>query len=240
MTRPSGRAANELRTVEIETNVNKYATGSCLIRWGDTHVLCTVTIEDKVPAWMKQQQKQGGWLTAEYGMLPCAGNIRKDREAVKGKQDSRGIEIQRLIGRSLRAIVDLNKINGKTIKIDCDVLQADGGTRTASITGAYVALKLAVEKALRTGQITTSPIIGQLAAVSCGIFEGEPVLDLDYAEDSHADTDANFVMTADGKLVEIQGSAEGAPFSKEELLSLLALAEKGIGELTEKQNAALG
>lgn len=239
MTRPSGRANNELRPVEIQTKVNKYASGSCLIRWGDTHVLCTVMIEDKVPAWMKQQQKKGGWLTAEYGMLPHAGNVRKDRDAVKGKQDSRSIEIQRLIGRSVRAIVDLQKLPNKTIKIDCDVLQADGGTRTASITAAYVALKQAVDVALQEGRLTESPLMGQLAAVSCGIVEGVPVLDLDYAEDSTALTDANFVMTADGRLIEIQGSAEGEPFSKDELAALLALAEKGIGELMEKQNAAL-
>lgn len=239
MTRPSGRENNELRPVEIQTKVNKYASGSCLIRWGDTHVLCTVMIEDKVPAWMKQQQKKGGWLTAEYGMLPHAGNVRKDRDAVKGKQDSRSIEIQRLIGRSVRAIVDLQKLPNKTIKIDCDVLQADGGTRTASITAAYVALKQAVDVALQEGRLTESPLMGQLAAVSCGIVEGVPVLDLDYDEDSTALTDANFVMTADGRLIEIQGSAEGEPFSKDELAALLALAEKGIKELVQKQNEAL-
>ena len=239
MTRHSGRADNELRTIEIQTHVNKYAPGSCLIKWGDTHVLCTVMIEDKVPAWMKQQQKRGGWLTAEYGMLPHAGNIRKDRDAVKGKQDSRAIEIQRLIGRSLRAITDLNQIPNKTIKIDCDVLQADGGTRTASITVAYIALKMAIDDALARGIIENSPIIDQVAAVSCGIIDGIPLLDLDYEEDSHAGTDANFVMTASGKLIEIQGSAEGAPFSKDELSSLLVLAEKGIGELIQKQNNAL-
>lgn len=239
MTRPSGRAADELRKIEIKTHVNKYAPGSCLIKWGDTHVLCTATIEDKVPSWMKQQQKSGGWLTAEYGMLPHAGNIRKDRDAVKGKQDSRSIEIQRLIGRSLRAITDLHQIPNKTIKIDCDVLQADGGTRTASITAAYVALKMAVDNALKTGLIEHSPIIGQVAAVSCGVVNNEPVLDLEYVEDSNAGTDANFVMTADGQIVEIQGSAEGAPFSKEEFQTLFSLAEKGIQELIQKQNEAL-
>ena len=239
MTRPSGRAADELRNIEIQTHVNKYAPGSCLIKWGDTHVLCTVMIEDKVPAWMKQQQKYGGWLTAEYGMLPHAGNIRKDRDAVKGKQDSRAIEIQRLIGRSLRAIVDLHQIPNKTIKIDCDVLQADGGTRTASITAAYIALKMAIDKALQEGSIEQSPLIDQVAAVSCGIVAGEPVLDLDYAEDSNAGTDANFVMTESGKIVEIQGSAEGAPFSKDEFAALFALAEKGIKELVQKQNDSL-
>ena len=172
-------------------------------------------------------------------MLPHAGNIRKDRDAVKGKQDSRAIEIQRLIGRSLRAVVDLHQIPNKTIKIDCDVLQADGGTRTASITAAYIALKMAVDDALAKGSIEHSPIVGQVAAVSCGVINGEPVLDLDYAEDSNAGTDANFVMTADGKLIEIQGSAEGAPFSKDEFAQLLALAEKGIQELIAKQNDAL-
>lgn len=239
MTRPSGRAADELRSIEIQTHVNKYAPGSCLIKWGDTHVLCTVMIEDKVPAWMKQQQKHGGWLTAEYGMLPHAGNVRKDRDAVKGKQDSRAIEIQRLIGRSLRAVTDLHKIPNKTIKVDCDVLQADGGTRTASITAAYIALRMAIDDALAKGQIEHSPIIGQVAAVSCGVVAGEPVLDLEYVEDSNAGTDANFVMTADGKMVEVQGSAEGAPFSKAEFENLLALAEKGIAELIDMQNKAL-
>jgi len=239
MTRLSGRANDELRQIEMKMGVNKYAPGSCLIKWGDTHVLCTCMIEDKVPAWIKQQQKHTGWLTAEYGMLPHAGNIRKDREAVKGKQDSRAIEIERLIGRSLRAITDLHQIQGKTIKIDCDVLQADGGTRTASITAAYVALRQAVDAALKSGQIEHTPIIGQVAAVSCGVIGGEPMLDLDYGEDSNAGTDANFVMTDKGSLVEIQGSAEGAPFSKDELTSLLELAEKGIKELIEKQNAVL-
>jgi len=239
MARSSGRAANELRKIEIQTNVNKYAPGSCLIKWGDTQVLCTVMIEDKVPAWMKQQQKHGGWLTAEYGMLPHAGNIRKDRDAVKGKQDSRSIEIQRLIGRALRAITDLHQIPNKTIKIDCDVLQADGGTRTASITAAYIATKMAVDKALAEKRIEHSPLIGQVAAVSCGIVGSEPLLDLDYQEDSNAGTDANFVMTSNGKLIEIQSSAEGAPFSKDEFSALLALAEKGIAELIQKQNDAL-
>ena len=188
---------------------------------------------------MKQQQKHGGWLTAEYGMLPHAGNIRKDRDAVKGKQDSRAIEIQRLIGRALRAITDLHQIPNKTIKVDCDVLQADGGTRTASITAAYIALKMAVDSALKDGSIEHSPLVGQVAAVSCGVVGGEPVLDLDYAEDSNAGTDANFVMTADGKMIEVQGSAEGAPFSKDEFGKLLSLAEKGIAELIQKQNEAL-
>ena len=239
MTRMSGSANDQLRKIEMKTGVNKYAPGSCLIKWGDTHVLCTCMIEDKVPAWIKQQQKHMGWLTAEYGMLPHAGNVRKDREAVKGKQDSRAIEIERLIGRSLRAITDLHQIQGKTIKIDCDVLQADGGTRTASITAAYVALYQAVDAALKSGQIEHTPIIGQVAAVSCGVVGGEPMLDLDYGEDSNAGTDANFVMTDMGKLVEIQGSAEGAPFSKDELAALLGLAEKGIAELIEKQNKSL-
>ncbi len=239
MTRFSGRAADEMRKIEIQTNVNKYAPGSCLIKWGDTHVLCTVMIEDKVPAWMKQQQKHGGWLTAEYGMLPQAGNIRKDRDAIKGKQDPRSIEIQRLIGRALRAVTDLHQIPNKTIKIDCDVLQADGGTRTASITAAYIATKIAIDKALKEGRIEHTPLIGQVAAVSCGIVGSEPVLDLDYEEDSRAGTDANFVMTSNGKIVEIQGSAEGAPFTKDEFTALLALAEKGIAELLQKQNEAL-
>ena len=239
MTRPSGRKEDELRSVEIIPGVNKYAMGSCLIKWGDTHVLCTATIEDKAPAWMKAQGKKGGWLTAEYGMLPHAGNIRKDRDAVKGKQDGRSMEIQRLIGRSLRAVVDLHQLPNKTIKIDCDVLQADGGTRTASITGGYVALKLALDKAVADGLLTSSPLIGQVVAVSCGIVQNTPVLDLDYAEDSNAGTDANFVLTADGHLIEVQGSAEGAPFAVEEFTQLLSLAQKGAAELIKKQNAAL-
>ena len=239
MPRPSGRKENELRTVTIIPNVNKYAMGSCLIKWGDTHVLCTATIEEKAPAWMKVQGKKGGWLTAEYGMLPHAGNIRKDRDAVKGKQDGRSTEIQRLIGRSLRAVVDLHQLDNKTIKIDCDVLQADGGTRTASITGGYVALKLAIQQALKEKKLAKDPLIGQVAAVSCGIVQNTPVLDLDYAEDSNAGTDANFVMTADGRLIEVQGSAEGAPFAIEELQALLVLAQKGISELVERQNSAL-
>ena len=239
MTRHSGRAADEMRQIEIQTGVNKYAPGSCLIKWGDTQVLCTVMIEDKVPVWMKQQQKHGGWLTAEYGMLPHAGNIRKDRDAVKGKPDARAIEIQRLIGRALRAVTDLHQIPNKTIKIDCDVLQADGGTRTASITAAYIATKIAIDKALAEKRIEHTPLIGQVAAVSCGIVGSEALLDLDYDEDSNAGTDANFVMTANGKLIEIQSSAEGAPFTKDQFNALITLAEKGIAELIQKQNEAL-
>ena len=239
MSIPSGRKENELRSVTITPHINKYAMGSCLIKWGDTQVLCTATIEDKAPAWMKAQGKKGGWLTAEYGMLPHAGNVRKDRDAIKGKQDGRSTEIQRLIGRALRAVVDLHTLDNKTIKIDCDVLQADGGTRTASITGGYVALKLAVQKALENGKLTVDPLVGQVAAVSCGIVQNTPVLDLDYTEDSNAGTDANFVMTSDGRLIEVQGSAEGAPFTVEELQSLLGLAQQGITELVQKQNHAL-
>ena len=239
MPRPSGRKADELRAVTIVPHVNKYAMGSCLIKWGDTHVLCTATIEEKVPAWIKAQGKKGGWLTAEYGMLPHAGNVRKDRDAIKGKQDGRSTEIQRLIGRALRAVVDLHQLENKTIKVDCDVLQADGGTRTASITGGYVALKLAIQKAMKEGKLSADPLIGQVAAVSCGIVQNTPVLDLDYTEDSNAGTDANFVMTSDGKLIEVQGSAEGAPFAVEELQALLKLAQKGIKELIRKQNQAL-
>ena len=239
MPRPSGRKENELREVTIIPNINKYAMGSCLIKWGDTHVLCTATIEEKAPAWMKAQGKKGGWLTAEYGMVPHAGNIRKDRDAIKGKQDGRSTEIQRLIGRSLRAVVDLHQLDNKTIKIDCDVLQADGGTRTASITGGYVALKLAIQKALKDKKLAKDPLIGQVAAVSCGIVQNTAVLDLDYVEDSNAGTDANFVMTADGHLIEVQGSAEGAPFAVEELQTLLKLAQQGIAELIQKQNQAL-
>ncbi len=237
MTRPSGRKNNEMRTLTIECGVNKHAEGSCLVKCGDTHVLCTASVETKVPAWMKGQHS--GWITAEYGMLPRANATRIEREAVRGKQEGRTHEIQRLIGRSIRAVVDLHQMVGLTIKIDCDVLQADGGTRTASITGAWVAVRQAINYLLRENKLETDPMHGQVAAVSCGIVQNNPVLDLDYVEDSNAGTDANFVMNDKNQLLEIQGTAEGAPFSQPELLQLLDLATTAIQEIMKKQNQAL-
>ena len=237
--RPSGRKFDEIREVVIDTeNVTKYAEGACIIRCGDTHVMCTATVEDKVPKWL--QGKGEGWITAEYGMLPRSTNVRMTREAAKGKQSGRTQEIQRLIGRSLRAVVDLKKIPDMQVTIDCDVIQADGGTRTASITGAYVALYRAFEHLLTIGAIEEMPFIDSVAAVSCGIYNGEVVLDLDYAEDSEAEADTNFVLTGSGGIVEVQGTAEDRPFSKEQFLSLMQLAQKGVAELTSKQRVALG
>ncbi len=236
--RPSGRLPNQMRLVSLEPGVSKYAEGSCLARFGDTHVLCTASTEEKVPPFLRNTGR--GWVTAEYGMLPRATLERTDREASKGKQSGRTQEIQRLIGRSLRAIVDLSALGERQIKIDCDVLQADGGTRTAAITGAYVALSIAMAKLAKEKRMSKSPIIGGVAAVSCGITELGPVLDLDYAEDVKAHADANFVMTADGKLVEVQGTAEGAPFSRGELDALLDLAQHGIAQLGELQKQAIG
>ena len=236
--RPSGRLPNQMRLVSLEPGVSKYAEGSCLARFGDTHVLCTASTEEKVPPFLRNTGR--GWVTAEYGMLPRATLERTDREASKGKQSGRTQEIQRLIGRSLRAIVDLSALGERQIKIDCDVLQADGGTRTAAITGAYVALSIAMAKLAKEKRMSKSPIIGGVAAVSCGITELGPVLDLDYAEDVKAHADANFVMTADGKLVEVQGTAEGAPFSRGELAALLDLAQHGIAQLGELQKQAIG
>lgn len=238
MTRPSGRKADELRTVEITTGVSKHAEGSCLIKFGDTHVLCTATVEDKVPGWMKNSGK--GWVTAEYGMLPRATETRTDREAAKGKQSGRTQEIQRLIGRAMRAIVDLEALGERQVKLDCDVIQADGGTRTAAITGSYVALYSAFDYLMTIGLLKTMPLKDSIAAISVGIHNGVPVLDLDYAEDSTAETDANFVMTGKGGIVEIQGTAEKKPFSEEEFLKLLALAKKGCGDLKEAQKKSLG
>ena len=236
--RPSGRLPNQMRLVSLEPGVSKYAEGSCLARFGDTHVLCTASTEEKVPPFLRNTGR--GWVTAEYGMLPRATLERTDREASKGKQSGRTQEIQRLIGRSLRAIVDLSALGERQIKIDCDVLQADGGTRTAAITGAYVALSIAMAKLAKEKRMSKSPIIGGVAAVSCGITELGPVLDLDYAEDVKAHADANFVMTDDGKLVEVQGTAEGAPFSRGELDALLDLAQHGIAQLGELQKQAIG
>lgn len=237
MTRPSGRANDQLRTIEILTGVSKHAEGSCLIKFGDTHVLCTATVEDKVPSWMKNSGK--GWVTAEYGMLPRATETRTDREAAKGKQSGRTQEIQRLIGRAMRAIVDLEKLGEHQVKLDCDVIQADGGTRTAAITGCYVSLYKAFEYLMNIGLLKAMPLKDSIAAISVGIHNGVPVLDLDYAEDSTAETDANFVITGKGGIVEIQGTAEKEPFSEVEFLALLALAKKGCTDLKVAQEKAL-
>ena len=235
--RPSGRAADALRTVTIETGVSRHAEGSCLIRMGETHVLCTASIEETVPPFLR---KTGlGWVTAEYGMLPRSTTTRTRREASAGKQSGRTQEIQRLIGRSLRAGVDRVALGERQITVDCDVLQADGGTRCASITGGWVALRLAVNGLLRTGTVKSDPLTTPVAAVSCGIYGGQPILDLDYAEDSVAGTDANFVMTGDLGLVEVQGSAEGAPFSRTQFETLMDLAAKGVADLVTAQQAAV-
>ena len=235
--RPSRRAFDELRPVSIERNVARYAEGSCLIKFGETHVLCTASLEDKPPSWLRGTGK--GWVTAEYAMLPRATHERTRRESTSGKPSGRTQEIQRLVGRSLRAVVDLVRLGEKQITIDCDVLQADGGTRTASITGGFVALQECVKWMIERKMLAVSPIKDHVAAISCGISKGTAVLDLDYVEDSEAMTDANFVMTGSGGLVEIQGTAEGAPFSQEQFLDMLALARKGIGELVELQKQAV-
>jgi ribonuclease PH len=235
--RPSGRATDALRSVSIETGVTMHAEGSCLIRMGGTHVLCTASLEETVPPFLR---KSGlGWVTAEYGMLPRSTTTRTRREAAAGKQSGRTQEIQRLIGRSLRACVDRVALGERQITVDCDVIQADGGTRCASITGGWVALRLAVNRLLKAGTIKSDPLTTHVAAVSCGIYGGQPVLDLDYAEDSAAGTDANFVMTGEMGLVEVQGSAEGATFSRAELGTLMDLAEKGVGALIAAQRAAV-
>jgi ribonuclease PH len=236
--RPSGRAPDQLRTIVLEPGWAKHAEGSCLAKFGDTHVLCTASVEERVPPFLRNTGK--GWVTAEYGMLPRSTHTRTDREAAKGKQSGRTHEIQRLIGRSLRAVTDLAAMGERQIKIDCDVLQADGGTRTASITGAYVALHLAFQKLVGQGVLPAVPMIDQVAAISCGIFEGTPVLDLEYVEDSAADADANFVLTGTGGIVEIQGTAEDRPFRREQFETLLELAEKGVTELVAIQKAVLG
>ena len=236
--RPSGRKLEDLRAIAIEINPMKHAEGSCLIKMGETHVLCSASIEEKTPPFLK---KTGlGWVTAEYGMLPRATNSRTKREAAAGKQSGRTQEIQRLIGRSLRACVDRAALGERQIVIDCDVLQADGGTRCASITGGWVALRLAVDRLLKSGAITSDPLMDHVSAVSCGIYAGQPVLDLDYAEDSNAGTDGNFVLTGRGRLVEVQMSAEGASFSESDMLSMLELAKAGCAQLVAVQKAALG
>jgi ribonuclease PH len=236
--RPSQRAPDEMRKVTIERAVARYAEGSCLVRFGETHVLCAASLEDKPPPWLRGQGR--GWVTAEYAMLPRATSTRTRRESTTGKVSGRTQEIQRLIGRSLRAVVDLPKMGERQITIDCDVLQADGGTRTAAITGAWIALSDCLKWMTGRSILRDSPLKDHVAAVSCGIVKGEALLDLDYAEDSTAETDANFVMTGSGGLVEVQGSAEGAPFSEAELLKLLALARGGIATLVTLQKAALG
>ncbi|MCY4333647.1 MAG: ribonuclease PH [Litoreibacter sp.] len=234
--RPSGRDLDTMRPISIETGVTKYAEGSCMIKCGETHVLCTATVEERVPPFLRNSGL--GWVTAEYGMLPRATHTRMRREAKNG-QSGRTQEIQRLIGRALRAGVDRVALGERQISIDCDVIQADGGTRCASITGGWVALRLAVNALMKAGEITTDPLTDHVAAVSCGIYAGQPVLDLDYVEDSDAGTDANFVMTGAGGLVEIQGSAEGATFSRNEFNTLMDLAEKGVAELVVAQKAAV-
>ena len=235
--RPSGRQADQLRTVSIERGFTRHAEGSVLVSFGDTRVLCTASIENRVPAFLRG--KGEGWVTAEYGMLPRSTHTRSDREAARGKQGGRTLEIQRLIGRTLRACIDRNALGERTITLDCDVLQADGGTRTAAITGAYVALVDAVNTLLKRGEIKRNPIFGAVAAVSVGVYKGVPVLDLDYAEDSDCDTDMNVVMNDGGGFIELQGTAEGHAFRRDELDALLALAEKGIGELFTAQQQAL-
>ncbi len=236
MTRLSGRRDNELRSVKMIPHANKYAEGSCLIQWGDTHVMCTATVEDRVPLWVKGSGQ--GWVTAEYGMLPRSTGTRMEREAKKGQQ-GRTQEIQRLIARALRAAVDMKALDGMTVKIDCDVIQADGGTRTASVTGGFVALYLALSKIMPQKGWATLPVTDFVAAVSCGIVDGRPVLDLDYAEDSTAGTDSNFVMTGRGGLIEVQGTAEHGAFSPDELTSLLSLAQQGVGTLIQKQKEVI-
>ena len=234
--RPSGRNLDESRSILIETNVTKHAEGSCLIKIGDTHVLCTATVEDRVPPFVKGSGL--GWVTAEYGMLPRSTGSRMRREAASGKQGGRTVEIQRLIGRSLRAGVDRVALGERQITVDCDVIQADGGTRCASISGGWVALKLAVNKLLKEGIITTDPLISPIAAISCGIYAGQPVLDLDYAEDSEAGVDGNFIMMGSGNMIETQISAEGSTYSRNQLNELMDLAIKGIGELVIAQEKA--
>jgi len=235
--RPSKRAADEMRKVTFERGVARYAEGSCLVRFGDTHVLCAASLEDKPPPWLRGQGR--GWVTAEYAMLPRATLTRSKRESSTGRVSGRTQEIQRLIGRSLRAVVDLPRLGERQITIDCDVLQADGGTRTASITGAWIALRDCLDWMVQRSILKDSPLRDNVAAVSCGVVGNEAVIDLDYVEDSTADTDANFVMTGSGGLVEVQGSAEGAPFSESDLLQMMALARTGIGRLVALQKAAI-
>lgn len=236
--RPSGRALDALRTVSLETGINKHAEGSCLVKFGDTHVICTASVDERIPGWMRNQGR--GWVTAEYGMLPRATTSRNDREAARGKQSGRTQEIQRLIGRSLRAVTDLEGLGEIQVKVDCDVIQADGGTRTASITGGFVALHMAFQHLVKIGILKEVPVTDTVAAVSCGLYEGAAVLDLDYAEDSAAQADANFVLTGTGAVIEVQGTAEDKPFSRAQFNELLDLAEAGVRELTRIQKETLG
>ena len=235
--RPSRRAPDELRAVSLERGVVKCAEGSCMVKFGDTPVLVTATLEERLPPWLKGQGR--GWVTAEYGMLPRATLERTRREASAGKQGGRTVEIQRLIGRSLRAAIDLQALGERQITVDCDVIQADGGTRTASITGAWVALADCIGWMKTRNMIKTNVLRDNVAAISCGIYNGTPVLDLDYAEDSEAETDANFVMTGDGRIIEVQGTAEKTPFSQDEFLALMALAKKGVARLVDLQKMAV-
>ncbi len=237
MPRPSGRAPDQMRVVSLEPGFAKYAEGSCLVRFGDTHVLCTASVEEKVPPFLRNTGR--GWVTAEYGMLPRSTHTRTDREAARGKQSGRTQEIQRLIGRSLRAVTDLTALGERQVRIDCDVIQADGGTRTASITGSYVALYQAFQKLMAQKLIMAVPLIDAVAAVSCGIHEATPLLDLDYAEDSTAETDANFVLTGKGGIVEIQATAEHEPFVDAQFSALLGLARSGVAQLFALQRKAL-
>jgi len=236
--RPSGRAPDQMRAITLEPGISRHAEGSCLARFGNTHVLCAATIEERVPPWLRNSGK--GWVTAEYGMLPRSTNTRTDREAARGRQSGRTQEIQRLIGRSLRAVTNLVALGERQIRLDCDVIEADGGTRTAAITGSYVALHQALARLVTAGLLPTLPLTDSVAAISCGIVKGTPVLDLDYAEDSSAETDANFVMTGTGGIVEIQATAEGAPFGDREFTRMIELARAGIAELGRHQRAALG
>ncbi|MEL1250268.1 ribonuclease PH [Aurantiacibacter gilvus] len=235
--RPSGRAPDEMRAITIETGFTKHAEGSCLISFGDTRVLCTASVEERIPPWLRG--KGQGWVTGEYSMLPRATHTRGSREAAKGKQSGRTQEIQRLIGRSLRAVCDMEKLGERQITLDCDVIQADGGTRTASISGAWVALRMAVNKLMESGAIKDDPLTAKIAAISCGIYNGTPVLDLDYDEDSNADADANFVLIEGGQIAEAQATAEGATYDEEGLLRLLRLAQMGCGEIFKAQEAAV-
>ena len=234
--RPSGRKLDEMRNVSIETNITMHAEGSCIIKMGSTHVICTATVEDRVPPFIKGSGM--GWVTAEYGMLPRSTGSRMRREAASGKQGGRTVEIQRLIGRSLRAGVDRLALGERQITIDCDVIQADGGTRCASITGGWLALRLAIDKLLDSGAISTDPLISPVSAISCGIYAGQPILDLDYAEDSEAGVDGNFIMLESGNMIETQISAEGATYTRDELNSLINLAERGASELFDIQKAS--
>ncbi len=236
--RPAGRAANQMRPVTLDPGAAKYAEGSCLVRFGDTHVVCTATVEDKPPRFLRDTGR--GWVTAEYGMLPRSTHTRTDREAARGRQSGRTLEIQRLIGRSLRAVTDLEAMGERQIRLDCDVLQADGGTRTAAITGAWVALRLAFSRLMEEGILPTMPLTDQVAAVSCGIYRGAAICDLDYEEDSAAQADANFVLTAKGGIVEIQCTAEDAPFSYDRFAELLKLAQDAVVDLIALQRRAVG